>query len=129
MPLQLIQPRDRYILHRGVVDRAAVVAHLRLVLVSFANKGGYTKFYIGITNDVDTRLRDHQRRKPEFQLMVPIYEEDANLVENSFDRLERDTIAAFRAGIVHPDTRQLLLRCANGPDAAPPKTTLYVLIG
>jgi len=129
MPLQLIQPREKYMLTRGVVDRAAVIGHLDLVLKAFANKPEYNKFYIGITNDVETRLQDHQRRKPDFKLMVPIYEEQAVLVENSFDRLEREAIERFRVGVMHPETRRILLRCDNGPGGAPPKTTLYVLVG
>ena len=129
MPLQLIQPREKYMLTRGVVDRAAVIGHLDLVLKAFANKPEYNKFYIGITNDVETRLRDHQGRKPDFKLMVPIYEEQAILMEGSFDRLEREAITAFRQGIKHPDTRKMLLRCDNGPGGAPPKTTLYILVG
>jgi hypothetical protein len=129
MPPQLIQPREKYMLSHGAVDRAAVIGHLRDVLKAFANKPEYTKFYIGITNDVDTRLRDHQVRKPDFKLMVPIYEEQAILLENSFDRLERDAINALRDGIRHPETRKLLLQCENGLGGAPPKTTLYILVG
>lgn len=129
MPPQLIQPREKYLLPRHVVDRAAVLGHLELVLKAFAAKPEYSKFYIGITNDVKTRLEDHQRRKGDFKLMVPIYEEQAILVENAFDRLEHEAIAAFRKGIMHPQTRRILLRCDNGPGGATPKTTLYVLVG
>ena len=129
MPPQLIQPRDKYLLDRGTDSHDAIIGHLRLVLKAFANKPEYTKFYIGITNDLDVRLLDHQRRKPDFKLMVPIYEEQAILFESSFDRLEREAISALRTGIVHPETRELLLRCENGPGGAPPKTTLYILVG
>jgi hypothetical protein len=129
MPLQLIQPRDKHLFSRSAVDRRAVIEHLRLVLISFAVKGNYRKFYVGITRDVETRLRDHQSKKPDFKLMVPIYEEPSTFMADSFDFLERDAIMAFRAGIRHPDTKRLLLECANGPGAATPKTTLYILLG
>ncbi len=129
MPLQLIEPRGKYLLSAGVVGHDAVMGHLLQVLKAFANKPEYKKFYIGITNDLETRLREHQRKKPDFLLMVPIYEEQAVLVENSFDRLEREAISAFRSGIEHPVTHQILLRCDNGPGGAPPKQLLYILVG
>jgi hypothetical protein len=129
MAPQIIQPPDKYMLKTGVVDREAVLGHLRMVLNAFANKTEYNKFYIGITNDVDVRLLDHQRRKPDFKLMVPIYEEQSVLVDNAFDRLERDAIRRFQDGIKHPDTHRVLLECKNGPGGAPPKNTLYVLVG
>jgi hypothetical protein len=129
MPPQLVQPRDKHMLSRSAVDRRAVIEHLRLTLISFAMKGEYRKFYIGITRDVESRLYDHQRRKPDFKLMVPIYQEESIIMADSFDFLERDAIEAFHAGIRHPDTRQMLLECANGPGAATPKTTLYILLG
>ena len=111
------------------MERRAVLEHLRLILISFAVKGVYKKFYIGITKDVEARLADHQRAKPEFKLMVPIYEEPSVFMVDSFDFLERDAIETFRAGIQHPDTHQVLLQCANGPGGATPKTTLYILLG
>ena len=129
MPPQMIVPRDKYLLSRGVVDREAVLGHLRMVLNAFANKPENSRFYIGITNDLETRLQGHQARKPEFRVMVPIYEEQEILFESSFDRLERDAINTFRAGVVHPESRKVLLRCENGPGGATPKTTLYILVG
>lgn len=128
MPLQLIQDQ-KYMMKRSAVDRRAVIEHLRLVLAAFAMKGQYTQFYIGITRDIDARLYDHQKKKPQFSLMVPIYEEPGVFMSDSFDFLERDAINAFRKGVVHPTTGKQLLTCANGPGAATPKTTLYVLIG
>ncbi|HTE43731.1 MAG TPA: hypothetical protein VK636_00695 [Gemmatimonadaceae bacterium] len=129
MPLSFINPLDQYMLKRSVVDRAAVLGHLRLVLKAFAMKPAFSKFYIGITNHLETRLQDHRIRKPDFQLMVPIYEDNGLFVEDSFDRLERDAIAEFRAGIMHPETRKMMLRCDNGPGGARPKTVLYILVG
>jgi len=61
--------------------------------------------------------------------MVPIYDEPSTFMADSFDFLERDAIETFRKGIIHPETGKQLLECANGPGAATPKTTLYVLIG
>jgi len=128
MPLQLIQDQQ-YKMKRSAVDRRAVIEHLRLVLGAFAMKGKYKQFYIGITRDIEARLRDHQTKKPQFALMVPIYDEPSTFMADSFDFLERDAIETFRKGIIHPETGKQLLECANGPGAATPKTTLYVLIG
>jgi hypothetical protein len=129
MALQLIQPRDKFMLGTHVVDRNAVLGHLRSVLSSFASKPEYSRFYIGITNDVETRLSDHRIHKPDFKLMVPVYEEEAILVENAFDVLEREAIRTFSGGIKHPVTNAMLLRCENGPGGARPKRILYVLVG
>jgi len=127
--LQLIDPPGKYLMPRHTVDRAAVIGHLRLVLNAFANKPEYTKFYIGITNDVSTRLQSH-RGSPRggFRLMVPIYEEQPLLVENSFDNLEQEAINTFRRGILNLQTKKVL-KCDNGPNGAPPKITLYILVG
>jgi hypothetical protein len=130
MALRLIEPAaNRFMLTRSVVDRKAVIGHLRTVLNSFANKDGYTKFYIGITGNLQDRLAGHQRSRPDFQLMIPIYEEPAHYMQDSFDSLEGLAISAFRAGIQHPVTKQMLLRCDNGAEAAAPKSTLYILVG
>lgn len=126
--LQLIDPPGKYLMPRHTVDRAAVIGHLRLVLSGFANKPEYTKFYIGITNDVNTRLQGHRSNRRDFKLMVPVYEEQPLLVENSFDKLEQDAITTFRQGILNLQTKKVL-RCDNGPDGAPPKITLYILVG
>jgi hypothetical protein len=130
MALEFVQPRDKFMLKRGVIGREPVIGHLRTVLNSFANKPEYTCFYIGITNNLDTRLQDHQRRKPQFRLMCPIYEEPAAHVDSdSFDLLEREALRTFQSGVVHPQTRQVLLRCDNIPGGAPPKRYLYILVG
>jgi hypothetical protein len=129
MPLQLISPPDRFMLKRSVDARPVILGHLHSVLKSFAMKPEYSKFYIGITRDLDARLADHQGKKPDFKLMVPIYEEPANIVDSAFDVLEHEAIKTFRDGIIHPDTRKTLLRCTNGPGGARPKTLLYILVG
>lgn len=126
---RLIQPARKYMLTHSAVDRRAVIDQVRSVLKVYAMKPGFSRFYIGITSDVDARLRDHQLKKPEFKLMIPIYEEERMLLSDSFDQLERDAIAAFRDGIRHPDTCQVMLRCGNGPGGARPKSVLYVLVG
>ena len=129
MALQHIQPHDQYMLKRDVIDRRAVLGHLRSVLNAFASKPEYSKFYVGITGDVEARLLKHQRHRPDFRLLVPIYEEEEILHEDSFDGLERTAIREFREGIRHPVTRDVLLRCDNGPGGALPKRTLYILVG
>lgn len=130
MALRLIEPAsNRFLLTRSVVDRKAVIGHLRTVLNSFAMKDGYTKFYIGITGNLEDRLAGHQRSRPGFKLMIPIYAEPAHYLEDSFDSLERSAIAAFGGGIRHPDTQAMLLRCDNGAEGAAPKSYLYILVG
>ncbi|MEP6493254.1 MAG: GIY-YIG nuclease family protein [bacterium] len=129
MPLTFINPRDKYTLKASVVDRAAVIGHLRLVLKAFAMKDEFSKFYIGISNDLETRILKHRVNKPDFKLMVPIYEDGGLFVEDSFDRLERDAITEFRNGIVHPQSLKMMLRCDNGHGGATPKTFLYILVG
>ncbi len=130
MGLKLIEPADnRFKFNRSVVDRKAVLGHLQTVLNSFAAKPELSMFYIGITGSLEDRLAGHQRYKPEFKLMIPIYEEPAHYLEDSFDALERSAINRFRAGIRHPDSKEMLLRCANGAEGAAPKTYLYILVG
>jgi hypothetical protein len=130
MALKLIEPsQNRWLLQISAVDRKIVIGHLRSVLNNFAAKPEYTKFYIGITGDVEERLYGHQRKRPEFKLMIPIYEEPSHYMDDSFDRLERDAIAAFRGGIHHPETHAMALKCDNGAEGAAPKTTLYILVG
>lgn len=129
MPLQLISPPDRFMLKRSVDARSIILGHLHSVLKSFAAKPEYSQFYIGITRDLDARLSDHRGKRPDFKLMVPIYEEPANIVDSAFDVLEHEAIKTFRNGITHPETQQMLLRCANKPDGARPKTMLYILVG
>ena len=130
MSLTLIDPvNNRFKLDRSAVDRRLVLGHLRSVLHSFANKPEYSRFYIGITGDLEERLAQHQRTRPEFKLMIPIYEEPGHYLNDSFDRLEREVIAAFRGGIRHPDSGQMLLHCDNGAAGAAPKCYLYILVG
>ncbi len=130
MALRLIEPaNNRFMLTRGVIDRRAVIGHLRTVLNSFANKEGYSKFYIGITGNLEDRLAGHRRSRPDFKLMIPIYEEPAQYFESSFDSLEGVAISTFKAGIQHPVSKQTLLRCDNDSGAAAPKSYLYILVG
>lgn len=103
MALQLVSPEDKYMLKTGVINHEDVIGHLRQVLNAFAAKPEYSKFYIGITSDLYTRLAKHRATKPDFKLMAPIYLEAHNLVGNAFDRLERKAIETFRTGITHPN--------------------------
>lgn len=73
MALQLIDPRDRYVMRHTALPEE-VVGHIRDVLKAYLRKPGYTKFYVGITQDVDRRLQRHQRTKPEYKLMIPVDE-------------------------------------------------------
>jgi len=131
MALTLIDPsQNRWLYKRSAVDRKQLMEHLRLVLTGFANRGEYTKFYIGMTGNLDDRLAGHRRKRPEFKLMIPIYTEPVTYLEvESFDHLERMAIDTFKAGIVHPDTKKVLMKCDNGPDGAAPKNYLYILVG
>ncbi len=129
MTLQLIAPQDKYMLKAGVISHDAVIGHSHQVLKSFAAKPEYSKFYIGITSNLNTRLASHRANKPDFKWMCPIYEEAGNLVENAFDRLERKAIMKFNGGIKDPQNGQMLLQCSNGPGGALPKNLLYILVG
>ena len=131
MALTLIDPlQNRWLYNRSAVNRKQVIEHLRLVLTGFANRGEYSKFYIGMTGDLEIRLDGHRKKRPEFKLMIPIYSEPVEYMEvDSFDHLEKLAIDTFKAGIVHPDTRKVLMRCDNGPGGASPKHHLYILVG
>ena len=109
-----------------VIDHRAVISHLRDVLNAFAAKPQYSEFYIGITNDLDRRKSEHESKG--YKLMCVIYQEPINFVANSFHNLERDAINAYRSGIQHPTTKQLLLRCANKPSGSLAKNWLYILV-
>ena len=115
-----------YQLNADVIDHRSVIAHLRSVLNALANKPHYSEFYIGITNDLERRKKEHMEKG--FKLMCPIYQEPANFVANSFHNLERDAINTFRNGIQHPTTGQVLLRCANTPGGSLAKNWLYVMV-
>ena len=129
MSLQLIQPTGQYMLSHSAVDRRAVIDQIRSVLKVYAMKPGFSRFYIGITSDVQRRLKEHRVSRPEFRIMIPIYEEEGMLLSDSFDQLERDAINTFRGGIKHPDTGRVMLTCDNGPGGLVPKSVLYLLVG
>jgi hypothetical protein len=126
--LQMIDPQEKFLV-RGTIDRTAIISHVRSVLVNFAAKGKHSKFYVGITGSLDTRLRQHRIEKPDFRLMVPVFEEPAQYHADALDHVERDMIAALRGGIVHPDTNRTVLTCANGPGGSVAKRCLYLLLG
>lgn len=129
MSLEMIQPRDKFLLKQGVIARLPVISHLRTVLNSFANKPEFTRFYIGITSDLDRRLAEHRGNDRQFKWMCPIYEEpESHMDENSFDLLEREALMAFKGGIVHPETRKMLT-FENLREGSPPKRCLYILVG
>lgn len=131
MALTLIDPlHNRWLYNRSAVNRKQVIEHLKLVLTGFANRGEYSKFYIGMTGCLEDRLEGHRKKRPDFKLMIPIYSEPVEYMEvDSFDHLEKLAIDTFKAGIVHPDTKKVLMKCDNGPGGASPKNHLYILVG
>lgn len=127
MPPQLIQQPNPYKLDRHVIDHEIIISHLGSVLKSFANKG-FSQYYIGITNDLQQRLAQHQRERPEFRLMVPIYEEATGHAETNFERLEREAITKSKALFSDPRTLKKMT-CANTQAGTRVKAMLYVLVG
>ena len=113
----------------GVLDNKAVIAHLRGVLNTYVNNPAYSRFYIGITSDLETRRASHQLEKPQFKMMCPIYEESNPKADMAFHSLERDAINQLRKGIVNPSDPSKKMLCENGPSGSLPKNWLYVLIG
>ena len=113
----------------GVLDKKAVIAHLRGVLNTYVNNPAYSRFYIGITSDLETRRASHATKKPMFRLMCPIYEESNPKADMAFHSLEAEAINALRAGIVNPSDPSKAMRCENGPGGSRPKSWLYVLLG
>ena len=133
MPLQLIEPPDKYLLpHTTFHD--AILDHIRLVLTKYLGDPTYSKFYIGITQDVSRRLQEHQRHKPEYRLMIPIYDEAGVHRADGFDQLEQLAIQRFGpkhgTEFTHPNAppgRKLIFD--NRRENSPPHTTLYLLLG
>jgi hypothetical protein len=133
MALQLIDPRDKYVMAHTALPEA-VIGHIRDVLKVYLMKPEYTKFYVGITQDVSRRLQQHQRTKREYKLMIPVYEETGVHPPDSFDQLEQLAIRTF--GPAHgtefthplaPPGRKLIFD--NRRENSPPQNTLYLLIG
>ncbi|WP_058554171.1 hypothetical protein [Thiohalocapsa sp. ML1] len=111
----------------GTVDQEAVLSHLKDVLNSFAAKQDCTKFYIGITNHLARRLKEHQKTRPEFTLMCAIYKEEQSHLGDRFHNLESAAIARFRGGVLNKSTGRLL-RCDNTPGGQQPHNWLYLLV-
>ena len=133
MALQLIDPRDKHVMKHTVLPEA-VMGHIRDVLKAYLMKPEYTKFYVGITQDVNRRLQQHQRTKPEYKLMIPVYDETGVHPPDSFDQLEQLAIRTF--GPTHgtefthplaPPGRKLIFD--NRRENSPPQNTLYLLVG
>lgn len=133
MPLQLIEPRERYMMHSMVIPEA-VMSHLRTVLMKYLADPAYSKFYVGITQDVDRRLDEHRRTKPEYKLMIPICQDKAVRHAERFDQLEQLAIQTFGPGngtaFTHPNAppgRKLLFD--NRRENSQPQNILYLLVG
>jgi len=129
--LQLVTPRDKFLLRQGFISTEAVLGHLELVLKSFAAKPEYSRFYIGITRDLDRRLAQHRNNVDmrHYRLMCPVVEEESpQSLESAFDGLEREAIARFSPGVVNTATKKVLM-CGNSQAGSPPKSILYVLVG
>jgi hypothetical protein len=133
MPPQLIHPREKYLLPHTAFPEA-VIGHIRLVLMKYLGEPGYTKFYVGITQDVSRRLQEHQRNKPEYRWMIPIYDEAGVQHPGGFDQLEQLAIRTFGpkhgAEFTHPNAppgRKLVFD--NRRENSAPQNTLYLLVG
>ena len=129
--LEFVNPRDKFKIKQGFVSNEVVLGHLELVLKSFAAKPEYSRFYIGITNDLDRRLADHRAdtRKKDFRVMCPIVEEESpQALGSAFDGLELAAIKRFDPGIMNTETKKLL-KCMNGKQGVTPKCFLYILVG
>ena len=131
MTLELVSPRDKFKIKQGFMSDEVVLGHLDLVLKSFAAKPEYSRFYIGITNDLDRRLTDHRAdpSKKDFRVMCPICEEESpDALGSAFDGLELAAIRRFNPGVVNTATKKVLL-CTNGKSGVKPKCILYILVG
>jgi hypothetical protein len=109
--LELVNPRDKFKLKQGFVSNEVVLGHLEWVLKSFAAKPEYSRFYIGITNELERRLADHRgdATKKDFRLMCPIVEEESpQALGGAFDGLELAAIARFNPGVMNIETNKLL---------------------
>jgi hypothetical protein len=129
--LELVSPRDKFKLKQGFVSNEVVLGHLEWVLKSFAAKPEYSRFYIGITNELERRLADHRgdATKKDFRLMCPIVEEESpQALGGAFDGLELAAIARFNPGVMNIETNKLL-KCMNGKQGVTPKCVLYILVG
>lgn len=126
MPLTLTHKHE---FQRSVLVNEAIIGHVRDVLNTYVNKPGFSRFYIGITSDLETRRIEHERKKPVFKLMCPIYGESNPKSDIAFHALERDVINALRGGISNPDDPSRSMVCDNGAGGSMPKSWLYVLIG
>ncbi|MCB1175922.1 MAG: GIY-YIG nuclease family protein [Leptospiraceae bacterium] len=115
-----------YRVPQGTVDHHAVFSHLQDVLNVFASKSDCTKFYIGITNNLKRRRREHQADRPEYTLMCAIYKEEEDHIEDRFHNLEREAIRRFQRGVRNKATHQVL-RCDNEPGQKP-HNWLYILV-
>ena len=118
-----------YRLPKPTILQEAVFDHLRFVLRHFAASGDCSKFYIGITNDLERRRKEHEGNpnRAEFTLMCAIHSEEGSHLDDSFLNLEKQAIDTFRQGVVVPKTNQRLV-CANGPGGSSAKNWLYVLV-
>lgn len=126
MPLKIVHD---YELDVSVLNNEAVIAHLRGILNTFVNKLEYSRYYIGITSDLESRRLSHERNKPQFKLMCPIYGDPNPKSDMAFHSLERDAINNLRSGIANPSDPSRKMSCENGPGGSLPKNWLYVLIG
>jgi hypothetical protein len=146
MTLQLIDRPEYFLLKAYAVTPDQVYARIPEVLQKVAQKYphvAFSKFYIGITGDLQSRLEQHRKAAKGFLYMIPIYEEDempaSGRAETSFDQLEHEAIGRFK-GTTHtvtitggdakaPRPVQRALTCTNAVHGGMPKRVLYVLVG
>lgn len=114
--------KDSALGHNQILD------HLRDILTKFLVQTDATRYYIGMTSDIEARRRQHETSKPDFTLMCVIHGEDPHMAADlKIDDLEAQAISRFRSGIHNPATGRRL-RCANSVSGTAPKQWLYVLL-
>jgi hypothetical protein len=127
--LEIIKPRDKFLLKQGFFSTEAVLGHLELVLKSFASKPEYSRFYIGVTMNLEQRMVQHRAKGDLYRLMCPIVEEESpKALQSAFDGLEQAAIERFNPGVVNTATKKVLM-CGNVKPGIAPKSILYILVG
>lgn len=119
---------EAFMLKNSALAHDQVLDHLRDILKRFLVQTDATRFYIGMTGDLEQRRQQHERNKPEFTLMCVIHGEDPHMASGiNLDDLEAQAIARFRSGMTNPSNGKML-RCTNTQSGAPQKQWLYLLL-
>ena len=119
---------DAFMLKNSALGHDQVLEHLRLILQRFLVQTDASRFYIGMTADVERRRQEHEEKKPEFTLMCVIHEEPPHMTTGiNLDDLESEAIARFRSGLTNPSNGRSL-RCTNDQRGSARKQWLYILV-